>query len=387
MTTKQESAAINWCFTAFDLTEIQFNEDEMQYLVYQKEKSPQTGKEHYQGFVQLKTKKRLAGVKQLFPDKAAHYEKTRGTAKQAAEYCKKEESRVDGPFEHGIMITKGQRSDLNEIVEKIQGGVPLHQIKKDHGSTWIRNYRGIKDYASDFTPKRTWKTEVFILWGPPGVGKTKFVTDNEPSLFIKSDPKWWCGYDGQEAVLIDDVVWPYHSDDNFTLDEMSRRMVLQLFDRYDYNVAVKGGSVRFNSKRIYLTSNKDPNKWLESQPAVKRRITKIIHFEVGPKCQSAKDGQVILPAHPSRDEKTVGRKTSNFFFFYLRETTNNNYQRDREQKQKKTLYILNKNLFNILKTQIILRRYIIGIGRRSGRPCKFKSIMRGRSLKTIYPEA
>ena len=38
----------------------------------------------------------------------------------------------------------------------------------------------------------------------PGVGKTHSVISAEPSLYRKAQNKWWDGYVGQPAVLIDD---------------------------------------------------------------------------------------------------------------------------------------------------------------------------------------
>lgn len=42
------------------------------------------------------------------------------------------------------------------------------------------------------------------IYGKPGVGKSHAVRSSEPSLYIKSQNKWWDGYLGEEAVLIDD---------------------------------------------------------------------------------------------------------------------------------------------------------------------------------------
>lgn len=253
----------------------------MSYLVYQREVSPETGRDHFQGYVQLAKKLRLSGIKALFPE-GTHFERQRAkNNKDAADYCKKEASRKPGtqPYEHGVMITKGGRSDLAEVCAKVVAGVPMTTIMEDDPATYVRNYRGLQQLQMSLTPKRTWKSEVFLIWGATGTGKTRYVHDREPDLFTKSDPKWWCGYSGQEAVLIDDVVWPHPGVVDFHLHEMTRQQVLQLFDRYDYQVPVKGGSARFVARRIYLTSNFDPQPWLDTQPEVARRVTEVLHFE------------------------------------------------------------------------------------------------------------
>ena len=44
----------NVCFTGFNETGYEFNEKQMKYLVVGKEICPTTGKEHWQGYVELK---------------------------------------------------------------------------------------------------------------------------------------------------------------------------------------------------------------------------------------------------------------------------------------------------------------------------------------------
>jgi len=70
------------------------------YLVWQLESGKQ-GTVHLQGYVEFAKNKTLAGCKKWLP--SAHWEQRRGTAVQARDYCQKEESRVDGPWELGQM--------------------------------------------------------------------------------------------------------------------------------------------------------------------------------------------------------------------------------------------------------------------------------------------
>lgn len=73
----------------------------------QKEKAPETGREHFQGYVALKSPMRLSGVKTLLGDDTAHLEPCKGSPLQSWEYCTKEDTRVDGPWTYGD-APKGQ---------------------------------------------------------------------------------------------------------------------------------------------------------------------------------------------------------------------------------------------------------------------------------------
>lgn len=67
----------------------------VRYCVYQLEKSPSTGKLHWQGFVRLGKNVRFQGMRKMLelPD-STHCEKARGTDVQNRTYCMKEDSRV-----------------------------------------------------------------------------------------------------------------------------------------------------------------------------------------------------------------------------------------------------------------------------------------------------
>lgn len=68
------------------------------YVVYQLEEG-ELGTTHYQGYIEFVQKKTLVACKKLLPN--AHWEPRRGSPEEAAAYCKKEETRKDGPWELG----------------------------------------------------------------------------------------------------------------------------------------------------------------------------------------------------------------------------------------------------------------------------------------------
>lgn len=108
----------NWCFTLYsDPSDVDFDDVRtLRYCVYQHELCPKTGQDHWQGYMEFGTPKRMKAVKEILQDRSAHLEARRGTREQARAYCMKLDTRFPGeePYEFGDFGTKqGQREDLN----------------------------------------------------------------------------------------------------------------------------------------------------------------------------------------------------------------------------------------------------------------------------------
>lgn len=116
--------------------------------------------------------------------------------------------------------------------------------------------------------------------GPTGTGKTRSVFQQAPDAYAKmANNIWWDGYDGDDNVLLDEYNSPW-----FTWNYL-----LRLLDRYPMLVEVKGGTVQFVARRIFITCNRDPREWydrshLNKYPveALLRRIDEIRVFEREP---------------------------------------------------------------------------------------------------------
>lgn len=76
----------------------------IRYVCWQLERAPDTGRLHLQGYVEFFKPQRLRAAQQALRAPTAHLEKRRGTRDQARDYCRKEESRVQGPWEAGKWI-------------------------------------------------------------------------------------------------------------------------------------------------------------------------------------------------------------------------------------------------------------------------------------------
>lgn len=90
--------------TCFDLANftVPNEDDRFQYMVYQVENCPTTQRDHIQGYLELKSQTRFNQVKQMFAPAVVHLEGRKAKSSiPAINYCKKEETRVDGPWEFG----------------------------------------------------------------------------------------------------------------------------------------------------------------------------------------------------------------------------------------------------------------------------------------------
>lgn len=242
--------------------EIIGNFPEVEYAVWQREKGAQ-GTEHLQGYIVFKGTKQRTWVNNHCCK--AHWEPRKGSHSQAVEYCTKEDTRVAGPWECGTAPAPkepGKRSDLISLKRKLDTGVTLKQVAEDEELFPVvaRHYKFVQLYRQLTGKQRDWPVFTQVLWGPPGVGKSRKARDLAgPEAFWLSRPAgntvWWDGYVGQEVVVIDEFYgW-------IPLD-----MMLRLLDRYPLNVETKGGGTPIGIKKVIITSNVPPIEWYKQMP-------------------------------------------------------------------------------------------------------------------------
>ena len=245
--------------------------DAIQYAVFGRERAPTTDTPHLQGGVRFKRPHRAAAVRKMFP--GCHIEAARLPASLFA-YCKK-----DGDFvEFGKQRRQGERTDLEGFYEQIRSGDPVASLFEEYPKQTLQYLGNIERIRLRVIGQQEReKPSVYWIHGPTGVGKTKYVHDREQQLWTSSnDLKWFDGYEGQEAVLLDD----------FRVRDVSYGFLLRLLDRYPLNVPIKGGFVPWVPRRIYVTCPMSPIEAFEDMLSEKddigqltRRIDKLIKLD------------------------------------------------------------------------------------------------------------
>ncbi|WGN90617.1 replication associated protein [Banfec circovirus 1] len=277
-TARGGSPAYRWCFTVNNWTEEEYGlilstcESSVKYLIIAKEVG-ERGTPHLQGFVNFKKKVRRSTLMKQPGFTRAHVEPARGTDHQNQAYCQK-----SGKYlEIGSPQSQGKSTGLSracQILRESNGS--LSAVASELPEVFVRHGRGLRDYVTTagLVPVRNEKTEVLVLCGPPGVGKTRYaVAHSCGSVYWKPRGPWWDGYLGQGTVILDDFYgW-------LPFDEL-----LRVMDRYPLKLPVKGGFVEFVSVKLIITSNKPPEEWYDREnirgsiEALFRRINIYLEF-------------------------------------------------------------------------------------------------------------
>lgn len=280
---KPVAMARHWCFTINNPVETPdelielFIGKKVRYLVFQKEKG-ESETPHYQGYAEFSSPQRLAGCKKIHG--TAHWEPRHSSRDNARNYCIKEESRIEGPWEYGEWNTRGQgsRSDLAELYKTARTSKTLLEVAEACPSSYMRYYKAVqhvRQIQAFDKPLRSTELQVILYYGPPGCGKTRRAYEEAPDLYAIPLGKqlWFDNYAGEPEVLVDDF------SGNLRLVD-----TLRLFDRYPIQVPVKGGHVWWCPNIVYVTSNVHPRNWYDystradSYQALTRRFTKVIEF-------------------------------------------------------------------------------------------------------------
>lgn len=242
----------------------------MTYLLYQKERCPTTGALHLQGCLRTPKVIRLQALKDSLGEPTIHLEPASNWAKVKS-YCRKQETRVEGPWEHGTDV-QGRRSDLAIPCQMVLAGKREREIAELHPEVYVKYFKGIQQLQRIVTRAEPREKRVALFWGATGTGKTRMVYDNTDTeslynVFCTKSP-WFDGYNGHRTVLLDEC----------GPGMMNINIFKRILDRYPMEVPVKGGCVKWNPEVVVMTSNDPLEEWYptasrDNLNAIKRRVT------------------------------------------------------------------------------------------------------------------
>ena len=258
----------HWCFTINNpIPDDYLAPEDVTYAVVGNE-TGEGGTPHIQGYVVFPKQLRLSAVKKLLP--RAHLEIARGTPQEASDYCKKEGDFAEiGTFP--VTQADVQRQKWASLLEQAKKGL---FEEMDPGSL-ICHYHALKRIRQDNPDTPTDLPKPCGVWyvGPTGVGKSHLARINYPDFYDKPLNKWWDGYQGQDAILLDDVsiehgTWLGH-------------LLKRWSDKYCFPAEVKGTTICIRPKKIVVTSQSTIEEVFSQDPllidALQRRFrTQII---------------------------------------------------------------------------------------------------------------
>lgn len=204
-----QSRAHHWCFTLNHPTEDEydaicqlFDANACTYLVVGRE-TGDSGTPHLQGYISFGTRRRLSQVKASL-GRRVHAEPTRGTPKQASDYCKKE-----GDFrEWGTLpCGQGKRTDIDrykswvlEYYADNHRRPTEREIALEHTSLWMRYSDRLLSLRDMLLPPPSlvdgqlngWQDELYqeIDDGMYSDRTIKFIVDHDGG----KGKSWFCRY-------------------------------------------------------------------------------------------------------------------------------------------------------------------------------------------------
>lgn len=226
--------------------------DKLTYFAYGKEIAPTTGQPHLQAFGYASKPMRLTQWKKIFP--GAHIEQMRGSFVQNEKYCSKQSELIefgqkpmhDGKRRSDLLVKDEIDKDPSKSMEQIYDETELLPAL-----TYKTAFNGYREYKRFKTIKDDNSAPVVTyVYGAARSGKTRWVRETEPDLYdvppssTGGQFKWFNGYQGQEAVLFD----------NLNMSTEGKLLFLRAIDRYPIQVEIKGGFTWWKPKRIYITS-------------------------------------------------------------------------------------------------------------------------------------
>lgn len=224
-----------------------------------------SGTPHYQGYIRWKNDKTGRIVRKLCPH-VGKWDIRKGSHEQARHYCMKPVTgcacehccsdpppeRLEGPWEVGTPPTPGVNPRLTGFHQACKAGASVHYLYEEYPDMMLKFPSSGDRMRNHYAKKRTWLTELVVVWGGQGTGKSTYVRTRWPDaywgiLFKSKESPWFQGYEGQDVVVVDEF-----------RGQFSQTDFKQYIDHTDVTVNIKNSSGPFLAKILVIISNHNP---------------------------------------------------------------------------------------------------------------------------------
>jgi len=275
----------DWRCTLYKLADFDpqkiVNHKSFQYLVYQKEKCPETQREHYQVFIQFTRTIRGKTVQELCGDTSCHLDSRTDYPDKAAAYCQKEDTRIDGPWEFGEFKSRkpGKRNDLVSVRNKIREKRKYSEIMDDDDLVEAcakypkfveKVFFSVKRQKEPQIELYEWEKQVLeLLRAPPvhrriiwiwssgvNTGKTTFAAYCEYHFDVLQGTKLL--WDMLQAYKSHEIIWFDFTKAQSGYESYSN---LETLSNHKTQLSTKGDNIqKYIEAHIVVTSNHPPDE-------------------------------------------------------------------------------------------------------------------------------
>lgn len=252
------------------------------YLIFGDEVAPETGTPHLQGYLCLRTKKRISYLKEVPGLERAHLELARGTHAQASAYCKKDGSYHEWGSAPAATGTGAQFEQLREWVASQETAPTIRDVWETFPSLAARYRHAVLECIALFGKEpalvdgalRPWQQRVNdFVDSPPDDRKILFVVDENGNEGKSWLCRYWLSHRGGTQFLSvgkrDDIAYAIDvSNDLFVFDIPRGNMqylqygvLEQLKNRLVFSTKYMSQTKRLpHNCHVVVFSNEEPDK-------------------------------------------------------------------------------------------------------------------------------
>jgi len=277
------------------------------YLIMNNEVCPKTGRQHIQGYIYFKNQVQWGTLATTI--NPCWVAACKGSVESNFKYCSKDYKGGKADFVEFGEKPKGQgiRSDMHEFTQEIlDTGMSKIKMARADGAKFVQ-YRkslealsqmgkaeqkwkkflesdgaqeiiaeacgGVKPDSWEYGEDRATRPYIICMRGKPNAGKTYFALEYYGAVICKWDGTFVQNYHGEPCVVFNDL----NPDKLMKRNPAIRTEFLDLTDKYECVVNVKGSEEPWNAVVIIFTTNDDSRLWLGGDPAWHKRVDKFFH--------------------------------------------------------------------------------------------------------------